>query len=87
MKFLAFLFVTIILFSCQAEKRTSREKKSSCRENSGPVCGRPPMPPCPEGQMCAQVMPKPQMYPNQCELEKAKATPLPRKACREMKTK
>lgn len=39
-----------------------------------PVCGQPPMPPCPPGFGCSHVMPHPQTYPNECEMEKAGAT-------------
>lgn len=44
-----------------------------CSEESGSVCAQPPMPVCPEGMVCAQVMPNPQTYSNECEMKKAGA--------------
>lgn len=37
-----------------------------CPEIYDPVCGQPPMPKCPEGMMCPQVMPQPKTYDNEC---------------------
>lgn len=33
---------------------------------TGPVCGQPPMPPCPQGLSCIQAMPPMQTYDNDC---------------------
>ena len=38
---------------------------ASCNQNSGPVCGQPPFN-CPQGMVCAQVMPAPVTYSNDC---------------------
>jgi hypothetical protein len=38
-----------------------------------PVCGQPPMPECPPGMACPQVMPPPQTYSNDCFMELAGA--------------
>ena len=38
-----------------------------------PVCGQPPMPPCPPGFGCPDVMPLPETYPNECEMQRAGA--------------
>jgi hypothetical protein len=55
-----------------AQNSTSKSSSEDCK-NSGPVCALPPMPPCPQGLSCAQVMPAAQTYDNQCEMEKAGA--------------
>jgi len=47
--------------------------RCECNSQSGDVCAQPPMPVCPEGMACAQVMPMPKIYPNECEMQKAKA--------------
>ncbi|MEA3322815.1 MAG: hypothetical protein U9Q12_01190 [Patescibacteria group bacterium] len=44
-----------------------------CTEEYMPVCGQPPMPECPEGVACMQVMPQPQTYSNQCMMQQADA--------------
>lgn len=38
-----------------------------------PVCGQPPMPACPAGMMCPQMMPQPVTYGNDCMRNAAKA--------------
>lgn len=43
----------------------------ACTMEYAPVCGQPPMPPCPEGMACAQVMPAPVTYGNACAMEAA----------------
>jgi len=40
-----------------------------CTQEYAPVCGQPPMPECPAGTMCAQVMPEPQTYSNTCMMQ------------------
>lgn len=45
----------------------------SCNSNSGYLCGQPPMPICPDGQVCAQVMPALKSYADECELVRANA--------------
>ncbi len=40
--------------------------KMNCNPSSGFICGQPPMPECPEGQACAQMMPAPKTYANEC---------------------
>lgn len=49
-------------FQCPTEKLTP----ALCSTNYDPVCAQPPMPVCPEGMMCAQVMPSPKTYSNSC---------------------
>lgn len=80
-----FLLVSLLLVGCgqdplagaQKSRLTSQSSSStalaSCRSNSGVVCGQPPMPTCPEGMMCAQVMPQPQNYDNECVMQQAGA--------------
>lgn len=41
----------------------------ACTREYMPVCAQPPMPACPEGMMCAQVMPAPKTYGNKCTAE------------------
>lgn len=38
----------------------------ACTREYMPVCGQPPMPYCPEGMSCIQVMPQPKTYGNTC---------------------
>ena len=76
-------FLCLFLASCGQEissRRTSFEGADTndfvildCQETSGSVCAQPPMPVCPEGMLCAQVMPNPQTYINDCEMKKAGA--------------
>ncbi len=43
-------------------------------ENNEEVCGQPPMPECPEGMYCIQVMPAMKTYKNVCALKSDSAT-------------
>lgn len=52
-----------------------------CQESSGPVCGQPPMPLCPGGMLCAQVMPMPRTYANDCEMKQDNAEFIQNGAC------
>lgn len=45
-----------------------------CTMESAPVCGQPPMPTCPPGMGCAQVMPQPRTYSNRCMMNRASAS-------------
>lgn len=47
---------------------------TSCNQNSGQLCGQPPMPICPTGMACTQQMPNPIWYANECNLISANAT-------------
>ena len=47
---------------------------TNCNQNSGQICGQPPMPTCPTGMACTQQMPSPVWYANECDLNSAKAT-------------
>ncbi|MEF2175043.1 MAG: hypothetical protein V3575_01120, partial [Candidatus Absconditabacteria bacterium] len=57
-------------FQCPTEELTP----ALCSTNYDPVCAQPPMPVCPKGMMCAQVMPSPKTYSNSClaNIDKAK---------------
>ncbi|WP_365993258.1 hypothetical protein [Halobacteriovorax sp. JY17] len=57
------------------------ESRCDCNSASGEVCARPPMPPCPEGMMCTQVMPPPKLYSSECEALKEKAEILKKEMC------
>ncbi len=71
---------SLLLASCGQDltsRRTSFEGADtndfvvqSCSETGGPLCAQPPMPVCPEGMVCAQVMPNPKTYLNDCEMKK-----------------
>lgn len=55
--------------------QTQQPKKESglqiyCPAVYRPVCGQPPMPVCPEGHSCIQVMPEVRTYSNSCELSR-----------------
>lgn len=77
------LFLVLSLSSCGQEianRRLSSEGSTTndyqvldCQETSGQVCGQPPMPVCPAGLVCAQVMPNPETYANECEMKKVSA--------------
>jgi hypothetical protein len=78
------LIFMLLLGSCGQEfksRRASFEGADTndfvildCQESSGSICAQPPMPECPEGMLCAQVMPVPQTYANECEMKKVGAT-------------
>lgn len=46
---------------------------TNCDSNSGPVCGQPAYS-CPDGMVCAQVMPAPVTYSNDCARVQAGAS-------------
>lgn len=48
-----------------------------------PICAQPPMPKCPEGRLCIQMMPTPQTYSNSCFMSKDNAAPLYMGSCRD----
>jgi len=84
--------ILAVLFICSCGQDPLKASKSrlttqsssspiSCRSNSGVVCGQPPMPICTEGMMCAQMMPKPLSYDNECLLLQAGARYLYDGAC------
>ncbi|MDC1174460.1 Kazal-type serine protease inhibitor domain-containing protein [Bacteriovoracaceae bacterium] len=52
----------------------SNTNSTSCDEDSGYVCGQPPMPECPAEQLCTQQMPATQTYANECLMKAANAT-------------
>ncbi len=52
-----------------------------CPEIYMPVCGQPKMPKCEDQRVCIQVMPKPQIFGNFCELKVSDASPLPMEMC------
>ncbi|PIP94130.1 MAG: hypothetical protein COW00_08030 [Bdellovibrio sp. CG12_big_fil_rev_8_21_14_0_65_39_13] len=91
MKKLTLLLIALFIFSCGQDplkasksRMTSQSSSSplSCRANSGVVCGQPPMPICAEGMMCAQVMPNPLNYDNECLLFQSGARLLYDGACK-----
>jgi len=45
-----------------------------CTMEYAPVCGQPPMPECPAGMACIQVMPQRETYGNACMARAAGAT-------------
>ncbi len=53
----------------------------SCNLKSGRICGQPPMPVCPPGNMCIQRMPDPAWYENECLLIRANASVLASVRC------
>jgi len=65
------LLATMILAACSQDKG---DNVTFCPAIYDPVCGQPPMPECPPGMACPQVMPDPETYNNDCEMTKAGAT-------------
>lgn len=55
----------------------------ACTREYMPVCAQPKMPTCPEGMMCAQVMPEPKTYGNKCSAEAENAEVISEGACSE----
>lgn len=55
---------------------------SSCPKTGPAVCAHPPMPPCPAGKVCIQVMPKARWFANECEVKNAGAFIAKESACR-----
>ncbi|MFX3675457.1 MAG: hypothetical protein ACN6I6_00315 [bacterium] len=83
MKMLAFIIFSLFLSSCGDEMRLRRSSSSGssnalaiqdCPALFKPVCAQPPMPACPQGTFCAQVMPALITYDNECQMEKAGAS-------------
>ena len=72
--------VTIVVSdSSGAQAKTSStvrvgREATACTFEYAPVCGQPPMPTCPSGMACIQVMPQPQTYGNRCMMNAAGAT-------------
>ncbi len=55
----------------------------ACTREYMPVCAQPQMPACPEGMMCAQVMPALKTYGNKCSAEAENAEVISEWACSE----
>ena len=67
-----------ILVACGADPLVQKSTSTAiqnlnCNNNSGQVCAQPPMPPCPPNVFCAQVMPDPMTYENECVMMEANA--------------
>jgi len=60
----------------------SAETLKECSRVKEFMCGQPPMPVCPVGMSCAQVMPAPTTYGSECALELDKATLLYKGQCK-----
>lgn len=58
------------------------ETLKECSKVKEYICGQPPMPVCPVGMSCAQVMPVPTTYGSECALELDKATLLYKGQCK-----
>lgn len=57
----------------ETEDTDANANEAECSEEYVPVCGQPPMPDCSDEEACAQVMPDPKTYDNECKLEAAGA--------------
>lgn len=55
--------------NCEFDPCPNERTVKPCTREYMPVCAQPPMPECPEGMMCAQVMPEPKTYANKCVME------------------
>ncbi|MFT4309961.1 MAG: META domain-containing protein [Candidatus Woesearchaeota archaeon] len=71
----------VILTFERARPTLSPNGQYECPDVYDPVCGQPPMPPCPPGTACPDIMPQPRTYSNMCELEKAGARLIHEGAC------
>lgn len=60
------LFLLVVACLALGSFGFAQNDMAVCTMEYAPVCGQPPMPPCPDGMMCAQVMPQPQTYGNDC---------------------
>mgnify|MGYP006429216603 CR=1 FL=1 len=61
-------------------KQNDEEDETICPTHFDPICGQPPMPECPT-QFCTQVLPQPQTYSNECELEQDRARVISQGRC------
>ena len=59
------------------------ETPQACTREYMPVCAQPPMPECPEGRSCAQVMPELETFSNACLARVAGAEVRYRGVCRD----
>jgi hypothetical protein len=77
---IVFIISLFLLFtSCGRERKsmnieTAQGQALICNQNSGQVCGQPPMPPCAPNTFCAQVMPNPKTYTSDCKMKEARAS-------------
>lgn len=62
--------------------QNNQERPQACTREYAPVCAQPPMPECPEGMACAQVMPPLQTFGNECMARAAGAEIQYRGECR-----
>ncbi len=65
--FLLFSFLFLIPIA-------SHGAEMACTMQYDPVCGQPPMPTCPAGMACIEVMPAPKTYGNSCMMQADRAT-------------
>lgn len=82
-RIVSLIFLLLIIASCGQEPRSRRVSSEgsdtndfqvqNCSQQSGIVCGQPPMPQCQQGFACATVMPNPVSYANECEMMSAGA--------------
>ncbi|MCH8518893.1 hypothetical protein LAT59_03985 [Candidatus Gracilibacteria bacterium] len=71
-------------WSCTKYKDDYQEENIvACTKEYAPVCAQPPMPKCPEGMSCIQVMPPLQTYGNACMAGAANAEIMHQGECSE----
>jgi hypothetical protein len=71
-----------VIYSHEARTPPELMPPPKCTAEYDPVCGQPPMPPCPPGMACPDVMPQPRTYGNGCEMLRDGATLLYEGECR-----
>jgi hypothetical protein len=69
---------------CKSQKNLPKKTDLGCPKNIASVCAQPPMPKCPEGVVCAQVMPQPKIYQNACLAAVDNAKEIEMKYCAEL---
>lgn len=80
MRIFSFLFA-FLLGMLALSSITSAAETAVCTREYAPVCAQPPMPQCPAGMACIEMMPVPTTYSNSCMMRAAGASLIHEGAC------